>query len=183
MPMGTASYFSGSRPRITEAADASETSCSPERPPKRTPTRRRLFSVAMKEVTRDSCPVASLSAAWRRSNRPIQFIWQRVSVLGKSAVGVRNRQCDGVDGMKSETGPRRVLRFANLGQGIALQDVVAFGDFYGVAAHADVGDLVAFFAGAHKDVAGALHLDALQVVDGLIRRHEAVANHPGDGAA
>ena len=45
MPIGTASYLSGSRPRITEAAEARETSCSPERPPKRMPTRIRfLFS-------------------------------------------------------------------------------------------------------------------------------------------
>jgi hypothetical protein len=44
MPMGTASYLSGSRPRITEAAEARETSCSPERPPKRMPTRNRFFS-------------------------------------------------------------------------------------------------------------------------------------------
>ncbi len=44
MPMGTGSYLSGSRPRITEAAEASETSCSPERPPKRMPTRRRFLS-------------------------------------------------------------------------------------------------------------------------------------------
>ena len=40
MPIGIGSYFAGSRPRITEAADASETSCSPVRPPKRMPTRR-----------------------------------------------------------------------------------------------------------------------------------------------
>src|SRR5215472_16880567 len=44
MPIGTASYLSGSRPRITEAAEARETSCSPERPPKRMPTRSRFFS-------------------------------------------------------------------------------------------------------------------------------------------
>src|SRR6202167_73597 len=42
MPIGTASYFSGSSARITEAADARETSCSPERPPKSTPMRNRL---------------------------------------------------------------------------------------------------------------------------------------------
>src|SRR5580692_441961 len=43
IPMGTASYLSGSRPRMTEAAEAKETSCSPERPPNRTPTRRRFL--------------------------------------------------------------------------------------------------------------------------------------------
>src|SRR5262249_31049544 len=44
MPMGTASYLSGSSPRITDAAEASETSCSPLRPPNRTPTRRIFLS-------------------------------------------------------------------------------------------------------------------------------------------
>ena len=47
MPMGTTSYLSGSRPRITEAAEARETSCSPERPPKRTPMRSRFLSGVM----------------------------------------------------------------------------------------------------------------------------------------
>src|SRR5580658_7646394 len=47
MPMGRISYLSGSRPRITEAAEASETSCSPERPPKRTPMRNRFLSGVM----------------------------------------------------------------------------------------------------------------------------------------
>src|SRR6516225_4007841 len=50
IPMGTASYLSGSRPRITEAAEARETSCSPERPPKRMPTRSRFFSGVMELV-------------------------------------------------------------------------------------------------------------------------------------
>src|SRR5579864_6731423 len=50
MPMGTASYLSGSRPRITEAAEARETSCSPDRPPKRTPTRNRFLLVVMSRV-------------------------------------------------------------------------------------------------------------------------------------
>src|ERR1700719_5015487 len=45
IPIGTASYLSGSIPRITEAADASETSCSPDRPPNSTPTRNRFLSV------------------------------------------------------------------------------------------------------------------------------------------
>src|SRR5215469_8384509 len=52
MPIGTASYWSGSRPRITEAADASETSCSPDRPPKSTPTRNRFI---LSGVTNRSC--------------------------------------------------------------------------------------------------------------------------------
>src|SRR5580693_40668 len=42
MPIGTASYFSGSSAPITEAAEASETSCSPERPPNSTPMRNRF---------------------------------------------------------------------------------------------------------------------------------------------
>src|SRR5580704_2936325 len=50
MPMGTTSYLSGSRPRITEAAEARETSCSPERPPKRTPMRNRFLSGVMEIV-------------------------------------------------------------------------------------------------------------------------------------
>ena len=47
IPIGTASYRSGSSARITEAAEASDTSCSPERPPKITPTRSRFFSDVM----------------------------------------------------------------------------------------------------------------------------------------
>src|SRR5260221_1128921 len=43
MPMGTMSYFSGSSARITDAAEATDTSCSPERPPKMTPTCSLLF--------------------------------------------------------------------------------------------------------------------------------------------
>src|SRR5438270_7699361 len=39
MPMGTTSYFSLSIASSTDAADSSEISCSPLRPPKRTPTR------------------------------------------------------------------------------------------------------------------------------------------------
>src|SRR5580658_2101776 len=42
IPIGTASYFSGSSARITEAAEASDTSCSPERPPNSTPMRNRF---------------------------------------------------------------------------------------------------------------------------------------------
>src|SRR6266576_1890973 len=56
MPMGTASYLSGSRPRMTEAAEARETSCSPERPPKRIPMRSRFFSrseLTTKEYSQD----------------------------------------------------------------------------------------------------------------------------------
>src|SRR5271163_1969617 len=44
IPIGTASYFSGSSARITEAAEASDTSCSPERPPKSTPMRKRFVA-------------------------------------------------------------------------------------------------------------------------------------------
>src|SRR5271168_3149668 len=47
MPMGTASYFSGSSARSTDCAEAIETSCSPERPPKSTPTRMRLAFIAV----------------------------------------------------------------------------------------------------------------------------------------
>src|SRR6266705_4481504 len=39
IPIGTTSYFSLSRFAITEVAEASDTSCSPERPPKTSPTR------------------------------------------------------------------------------------------------------------------------------------------------
>jgi hypothetical protein len=39
MPIGTTSYFEESIAFITEAADNSETSCSPLRPPNKTPTR------------------------------------------------------------------------------------------------------------------------------------------------
>jgi hypothetical protein len=39
MPIGTTSKRVGSMAAITEAALASDTSCSPERPPKTTPTR------------------------------------------------------------------------------------------------------------------------------------------------
>src|SRR5580658_5414527 len=45
IPIGTASYFSGSSARITEAAEASDTSCSPERPPNSTPMRNRLCAL------------------------------------------------------------------------------------------------------------------------------------------
>src|SRR5215475_12645220 len=50
IPMGTASYLSESRPRITEAADASETSCSPLLPPNKTPTRNLFFSGVTKDI-------------------------------------------------------------------------------------------------------------------------------------
>ncbi len=40
--MGIGSYFCRSRFANTAAAEASDTSCSPERPPYRTPTRRRF---------------------------------------------------------------------------------------------------------------------------------------------
>src|ERR1700736_1675633 len=43
IPMGTGSYFSGSSARITDAAEASDTSCSPDRPPKITPMRSLFF--------------------------------------------------------------------------------------------------------------------------------------------
>jgi hypothetical protein len=47
MPMGTTSYFAGSSAEMTEAAEISETSCSPERPPNRMPTRSFFFSVVI----------------------------------------------------------------------------------------------------------------------------------------
>src|SRR6202007_3347536 len=40
MPMGTTSYFSLSIALTTDAAESNDTSCSPLRPPNRTPTRR-----------------------------------------------------------------------------------------------------------------------------------------------
>src|SRR5215471_17655778 len=39
IPMGTTSYLSGFSDRNTDSADRSEISCSPDRPPKTTPTR------------------------------------------------------------------------------------------------------------------------------------------------
>src|SRR3954462_12818120 len=39
MPMGTTSYFCGSKDCRTDSADRSDTSCSPERPPNRTAIR------------------------------------------------------------------------------------------------------------------------------------------------
>src|SRR5262245_24921228 len=41
MPIGTTAWPRSSSAAMTDAADASDTSCSPERPPKTTPTRRR----------------------------------------------------------------------------------------------------------------------------------------------
>ena len=46
MPIGTISYRSGSKAPITERAERRLTSCSPERPPKRTPTRSLLMTPA-----------------------------------------------------------------------------------------------------------------------------------------
>src|SRR5271154_6921299 len=43
MPMGTTSYFVLSMALRIEAAERRETSCSPERPPKRMPTRNLFF--------------------------------------------------------------------------------------------------------------------------------------------
>lgn len=43
MPMGTTSYFVRSMALRMEAAERRETSCSPERPPKRIPTRSFFF--------------------------------------------------------------------------------------------------------------------------------------------
>ena len=48
MPMGTASYFSWSSALITDAAEISETSCSPDRPPNSMPMRSRFFSVVIR---------------------------------------------------------------------------------------------------------------------------------------
>src|SRR5580704_893833 len=53
IPIGTGSYFSGSSARITEAAEASETSCSPERPPKSTPMRNRFCALIAKSPRSD----------------------------------------------------------------------------------------------------------------------------------
>src|SRR6266853_4421922 len=44
MPMGITSYFVRSMALRMEAAERRETSCSPERPPKRMPTRNFFFS-------------------------------------------------------------------------------------------------------------------------------------------
>src|SRR5262249_40260393 len=59
MPMGTGSYLSGSSPRITDAAEASETSCSPLRPPNRTPTRNRFFSGVTRLFFQKNAPLRS----------------------------------------------------------------------------------------------------------------------------
>src|SRR5712692_1818967 len=64
IPMGTASYLSGSSPRMTEAAEASETSCSPERPPKRIPMRRRFFSWVMGVVRRQVSVISEKEKWW-----------------------------------------------------------------------------------------------------------------------
>src|SRR5262249_8964394 len=45
MAIGTISYFEMSIALITDSADRSETSCSPERPPNITPTRSRVVSL------------------------------------------------------------------------------------------------------------------------------------------
>ena len=54
MPMGTTSYFFLSMAARTEAAERSETSCSPERPPKMIPTRsfRAIGVVSLSPVAR-----------------------------------------------------------------------------------------------------------------------------------
>ncbi len=46
MPMGTTSYLAGSSAFSSEAAEMSDTSCSPERPPNKTPSRIRLLKAA-----------------------------------------------------------------------------------------------------------------------------------------
>src|SRR5271156_711192 len=61
IPIGTASYFSGSSARITDAAETSETSCSPERPPKSTPMRNRFVTL-----------IASPPAATQKRSRQSQ---------------------------------------------------------------------------------------------------------------
>ena len=53
MPMGTTSYFSLSIALRTEAAERSETSCSPLRPPNRIPTR--SFSMTLQCGREESC--------------------------------------------------------------------------------------------------------------------------------
>jgi hypothetical protein len=45
MPIGTTSYFLRSMALRMEAAESSETSCSPERPPKRMPMRSFFFAM------------------------------------------------------------------------------------------------------------------------------------------
>src|SRR5581483_4841851 len=47
MPRGTTSYFSGSSAAMIDFAEASDTSCSPERPPKITPTRMRRLELPL----------------------------------------------------------------------------------------------------------------------------------------
>ena len=47
MPIGTTSYLAGSRAFKSEAAEMSETSCSPERPPNKTPRRILLLNKSL----------------------------------------------------------------------------------------------------------------------------------------
>ena len=47
IPIGTTSYLSLSRLAITDVAEANETSCSPERPPKTRPIRNFFFAMGV----------------------------------------------------------------------------------------------------------------------------------------
>ena len=66
--------------------------------------------------------------------------------------------------------------------GKQLQGQFAFYDFDPMSADTDICDPVCLLRCAHIDVAGSLHLDALEVVDLLIGRDDAIADHPGDRA-
>src|SRR5437763_6296860 len=76
IPMGTASYLSGSIPRITEAADASETSCSPLRPPNKTPTRNRFLVVVMRtrEWRAERIDPGSTVTVYRRMRKGCEIV-------------------------------------------------------------------------------------------------------------
>src|SRR5215831_18106611 len=84
--MGTASYLSGSSPRITDAAEANETSCSPLLPPNRTPMRNRFFSGLTKNIFSEK-----YSRQKRRSSDCFQDVGTRPSgqVLPSAGLGAR----------------------------------------------------------------------------------------------
>src|SRR6201988_2725296 len=64
MPMGVISYFLGSMALRTDAAESSETSCSPLRPPKRTPTRSFLAIAPEHNASRATCATVPECLGW-----------------------------------------------------------------------------------------------------------------------
>src|SRR5580698_5068046 len=70
MPMGTTSYFLRSMDLRMEAAERRETSCSPERPPKRMPMRVFFFMSGYKFLLISGFLFAKKFAWWKR-----EFYW------------------------------------------------------------------------------------------------------------